>query len=80
MRDMKVDDSEAKGKVKKSALDAMHEEPDDDEDSDDGEVIDRSARTDYYDLPTQRRPRGTAPPGGGGSGVMGDDGTVWPAP
>ncbi|GAA5902228.1 hypothetical protein JCM5296_006634, partial [Sporobolomyces johnsonii] len=49
---------------------------DEDEDSDDGEVIDKSARTGYYDLPTQKPKRGTMP----GGAVEGDDGTVWPAP
>ncbi|KAM0756502.1 hypothetical protein T439DRAFT_308988 [Meredithblackwellia eburnea MCA 4105] len=44
----------------------------DDQDSDEGEIIDRSSRTDYYDLPTKRTR--------GASGVAGDDGTVWPAP
>ncbi|GAA5883668.1 hypothetical protein JCM1840_007031 [Sporobolomyces johnsonii] len=47
-----------------------------DEDSDEGEVIDKSARTGYYDLPTQKPKRGTMP----GGAVEGDDGTVWPAP
>ncbi|ORY85423.1 hypothetical protein BCR35DRAFT_302912 [Leucosporidium creatinivorum] len=53
---------------------------------DEGEVIDKSSRTDYYDLPTSRRPRGTAPPSSaaagsrGGRQVVDDDGTVWPAP
>ncbi|GAA5882395.1 hypothetical protein JCM3774_004296 [Rhodotorula dairenensis] len=50
------------------------EDEDDDEDDDDGEVIDRSARTDYYQLPERRR--GTGP----GGAVEGEDGTLWPAP
>ena len=49
-------------------------EEDDEEDDDDGEVIDRSARTDYYELPERRR--GTGP----GGAVEGEDGTLWPAP
>ncbi|KAG0664796.1 hypothetical protein C6P46_000933 [Rhodotorula mucilaginosa] len=47
---------------------------DEEDDDDDGEVIDRSARTDYYELPERRR--GTGP----GGAVEGEDGTLWPAP
>ncbi|GAA6052326.1 hypothetical protein JCM3770_007253 [Rhodotorula araucariae] len=43
-------------------------------DDDEGEVIDRSARTDYYPLP--ERKRGTGP----GGAVEGPDGSLWPAP
>ncbi|CEQ42151.1 SPOSA6832_03938 [Sporobolomyces salmonicolor] len=42
-----------------------------DEDSDEGEVIDKSARTGYYELPTRKPKRGTMP----GGAVEGDDGT-----
>ncbi|GAA5896883.1 GTPase NPA3 [Sporobolomyces salmoneus] len=58
-----------------------------DEDDDEGEIIDASARTGYYDLPSTKPKRGTVPShyagGGGGAGtttVEGEDGTVWPAP
>lgn len=50
------------------------EDEEDEDDDDDGEVIDRSARTDYYELPERRR--GTGP----GGAVEGEDGTLWPAP
>ena len=49
------------------------DDDDEEEDDDDGEIIDRSSRTDYYDLPTERRKRGTPAEGE-------DDGTAWPAP
>ncbi|GAA5872483.1 hypothetical protein JCM16303_004534 [Sporobolomyces ruberrimus] len=58
------------------------------EDDDEGEVIDASARTGYYDLPSTKPKRGEMPShfaGGAGGGrsastVQGEDGTVWPAP
>ncbi|POY73875.1 hypothetical protein BMF94_3045 [Rhodotorula taiwanensis] len=78
MRDMKVSPSGQSAAVPQSALDAAQqgadEQDDEDEDDDDGEVIDRSARTDYYQLPERRR--GTGP----GGAVEGEDGTLWPAP
>ncbi|GAA6013556.1 hypothetical protein JCM11491_002706 [Sporobolomyces phaffii] len=69
-------------------LDPNQGDEDAEEDDDDGEIIDASARTGYYDLPSQKPKRGTMPPhyaaaggGGGGSSVVeGEDGTVWPAP
>ncbi|GAA5940418.1 GTPase NPA3 [Sporobolomyces koalae] len=54
---------------------------DEDSDDDEGEIIDASARTGYYDLPTTKPKRGTMPGTTPGSTVVeGDDGTVWPAP
>ncbi|KWU45417.1 XPA-binding protein 1 [Rhodotorula sp. JG-1b] len=58
----------------RSATGEGAEEDDEEDDDDDGEVIDRSARTDYYELPERRR--GTGP----GGAVEGEDGTLWPAP
>ncbi|GAA6060378.1 hypothetical protein JCM10212_004631 [Sporobolomyces blumeae] len=49
---------------------------DESEESDDGEIIDQSSRTGYYDLPSSKPKRGTYP----GGAVEADDGTVWPAP
>ncbi|GAA6011821.1 hypothetical protein JCM8202_004162 [Rhodotorula sphaerocarpa] len=87
MRDMKVSPSGQSGAVPQADLDAAargetvspavnlaEEDEDEDDDDDDGEVIDRSARTDYYELPERRR--GTGP----GGAIEGDDGTLWPAP
>ncbi|BGP36962.1 GPN-loop GTPase 1 [Rhodotorula kratochvilovae] len=82
MRDMTVSPS-GTAQVPQSELDkyldpasssgagaGAEEESDDDE----GEIIDRSARTDYYPLPERRR--GTGP----GGAVEGPDGSLWPAP
>ncbi|BGP12955.1 hypothetical protein JCM10213_006594 [Rhodosporidiobolus nylandii] len=76
MQDMKVSGDGKSAQIPKSALDRYLEpkEGEEDEDSDDGEVIDKSARTDYYELPDKKK-RGT--PSGG---IEGDDGTLWPAP
>ncbi|GAA5892591.1 hypothetical protein JCM6882_005654 [Rhodosporidiobolus microsporus] len=75
MRDMKVSGDGKSAQVPQSALDKylQPEEGEGEEDSDDGEVIDKSARTDYYELPEKKK-RGTA------QGVEGYDGTLWPAP
>ncbi|KAK4058191.1 hypothetical protein OIO90_000930 [Microbotryomycetes sp. JL221] len=79
MKDMSVS-GDGKATVNKTQLEAMLErddeqdEQDSDDDDDDGEVIDKSSRTDYYELPTKRPTRGTP------AGVVADDGTLWPAP
>ncbi|GAA6022897.1 hypothetical protein JCM10207_006855 [Rhodosporidiobolus poonsookiae] len=75
MRDMKVS-GDGTAQVPKSALDKYLDPgvEEEDEESDEGEVIDKSARTDYYELPDGKKKRGT--PGG----VVADDGTLWPAP
>ncbi|GAA5980506.1 hypothetical protein JCM10908_001673 [Rhodotorula pacifica] len=80
MKDMKVSPSGQSGSIPQSELDKYLDpkigqgDNDDEEDEDDGEVIDKSARTDYYELPERRR--GTGP----GGAVEGEDGTLWPAP
>lgn len=58
------------------------EDEEDQDDEDEGEIIDASARTSYYDLPTTKPKRGTMPShyAGSSSVVEGEDGTVWPAP
>ncbi|KAM0793100.1 hypothetical protein ACM66B_000581 [Microbotryomycetes sp. NB124-2] len=75
MKDMSVS-GDGKATVNKDQLQAMLERDDEaeEEDSDDGEIIDKSARTDYYELPAKRPARGTA------AGVVADDGSLWPAP
>ncbi|GAA5985931.1 hypothetical protein JCM11641_004832 [Rhodosporidiobolus odoratus] len=75
MRDMKVS-GDGKAQIPKSALDKYLEpqEGEGDEDSDEGEIIDKSSRTDYYELSNDKPKRGTP------QGVQGDDGTLWPAP
>ncbi|KDE05124.1 hypothetical protein MVLG_04466 [Microbotryum lychnidis-dioicae p1A1 Lamole] len=61
-----------------------HEEEEDEEEEsesdDDGEIIDRSARTGYYELPEPERKGRKGNAFGGGGGMGGDDGTVWPRP
>ncbi|GAA5831756.1 hypothetical protein JCM11251_003868 [Rhodosporidiobolus azoricus] len=76
MRDMKVSGDGQSAQVPQSALDKylQPQEGEGEESDDEGEVIDRSARTDYYELPEKKK-RGTAQ-----GGVEGDDGTLWPAP
>ncbi|SCZ91029.1 BZ3500_MvSof-1268-A1-R1_Chr1-3g02492 [Microbotryum saponariae] len=56
------------------------EEEEESESDDDGEIIDRSARTGYYELPEPERKGRRGNAFGGGGGVGGDDGTVWPRP
>ncbi len=61
MAEMKLANDKGKGKGN-SALDDMLEVGSDESVSDDeGEVIDKSARTDYYRLPSRKAPRGTDP-------------------
>ncbi|KAK4704875.1 GPN-loop GTPase, partial [Phenoliferia sp. Uapishka_3] len=76
MADMKVSGEAATAaqKKKQDLEDFLEPDDEEEEDDDEGEIIDRSARTEYYDLPTTKRKRGTP------SGAEGDDGTVWPAP
>ncbi|BGP21849.1 hypothetical protein JCM10295v2_000724 [Rhodotorula toruloides] len=77
MRDMKVSSDGKSAAVPKSELDKYldpNAEDEDEEDEDEGEVIDKSARTDYYELPSRRR--GTGP----GGAMEGPDGSLWPAP
>ncbi|GAA5877025.1 hypothetical protein JCM8547_007495 [Rhodosporidiobolus lusitaniae] len=77
MRDMKVSGDGKSAKVPQSALDKYlnpgAEGEGEEEDDDEGEVIDKSSRTDYYELPEKKK-RGTP------AGIEADDGTVWPAP
>lgn len=78
MRDMKVSSDGKSAAVPKSELDKYldpnAEDEADEEDEDEGEVIDKSARTDYFELPSRRR--GTGP----GGATEGPDGSLWPAP
>ncbi|BGO93072.1 hypothetical protein NBRC10512_003257 [Rhodotorula toruloides] len=78
MRDMKVSSDGKSAAVPKSELDKYldpnAEDEADEEDEDEGEVIDKSARTDYVELPSRRR--GTGP----GRATEGPDGSLWPAP
>ncbi|GAA5994688.1 GTPase NPA3 [Rhodotorula paludigena] len=80
MRDMKVSSSGDSAQVPQSELDkyldpsAAGQDDEEEDDDDEGEVIDRSARTDYYELPARRR--GTGP----GGTVELEDGSQWPAP
>ncbi|BGO96834.1 XPA-binding protein 1 [Rhodotorula toruloides ATCC 204091] len=77
MRDMKVSSDGKSAAVPKSELDKYldpNAEDEDEGDEDEGEVIDKSARTDYYELPSRRR--GTGP----GGAMEGPDGSLWPAP
>ena len=77
------------GKGKGSALDEMLEVGSDESESDDeGEVIDKSARTDYYRLPSRKVARGTDPALAmsddedeeeGEGGTAQGDGTQWPS-
>lgn len=71
-----------------SALDEMLEVGSDESESDDeGEVIDKSSRTDYYRLPSRKAPRGTDPALAlseeedkeDGEGQGEGDGTQWPS-
>lgn len=55
-----------------------NEEEEEEEDSDSGEIIDRSARTEYYDLPSKRPARGT--PYTVDEEEEEEDGTSWPTP
>ncbi|GAA5827114.1 hypothetical protein JCM5353_006195 [Sporobolomyces roseus] len=89
MKDMSMDKKKSEGKEGKvdSALEKYLDpnQGEESDDSDQGEIIDASARTGHYDLPSTKPKRGTQPgqiPGGQqqGSTVRGDDGTVWPAP
>lgn len=83
MRDMKVSPATGTAQVPQSELDKYLDpaagagagEEGESSDDDEGEIIDRSERTDYYDLPDKRR-RGTGP----GGAVEGPDGSLWPAP
>lgn len=78
MADMKVSGGApptAAEQRKKDLEDFLEPDDEEEEDDDEGEIIDRSARTDYYDLPTEKRKRGTP-----AKGDEDDDGTVWPAP
>ena len=62
MAEMKLGAGGAKKGKGKSALEDMLEVGSDESVSDDeGEVIDKSARTDYYRLPSKKAPRGTDP-------------------
>ncbi|GAA5990595.1 hypothetical protein JCM5350_001048 [Sporobolomyces pararoseus] len=67
-------------------LDPNQGEDADEEEEDEGEIIDASARTGYYDLPSSKPKRGTMPSHFASSGsnnssvVHSEDGTAWPAP
>ncbi|GAA5955323.1 hypothetical protein JCM3765_003281 [Sporobolomyces pararoseus] len=66
-------------------LDPNQGEDAEEDEEDEGEIIDASARTGYYDLPTSKPKRGTMPShfassGNNSSVVHGEDGTAWPAP
>jgi len=80
--DLKVSGEGGGDAIPQSALDRMMDTANDeeDDDDDDAEIIDRSARTDYYDLP-EDGPRRGQPRAGASSqrGVVGEDGTLWPS-
>ncbi|KAI5476865.1 protein of Ras GTPase family [Pseudohyphozyma bogoriensis] len=90
MKDMTVSGAPAKGSNNPVDLEKYLDVGSDEEqvldDDEDAEIIDKSARNEYYDLPTKGAPRGVDPfakkdsRASGRDGVVGDDGTLWPAP